>query len=61
MPQKKKLMFAIIRNNSNFIQSMLTIRKFKLQIYINILYLDQEYTLQNIQKRILYTTVERLT
>ena len=56
-----KLIVANILNNNNFIQFMLKIRKIKLRIYINFLYQDQEYTLQNIQKGILDTIVERIT
>jgi hypothetical protein len=55
-----KLIVANILNNNDFIEFMPKI-KIELRIYINVLYQDREHTIQNIQKEILYTTVERLT
>jgi hypothetical protein len=56
-----KLIITLILNNNIFIQFMLKIRKIKLRTYMNVLYQDQEYILQNIQKGIFYTIVEQLT
>jgi len=47
---KTKQIFANIlnnnnNNNNNIIQSLLNIRKIKLQLFINVVYRDQKYTL----------------